>query len=133
MDSLTPEQRSENMRRIRSADTAPEMTVRRAAHALGYRFRLHVKYLPGRPDLVFPRLGKVIFVHGCFWHCHARCKQFRIPGTRREFWETKLHGNKLRDQAHLKAIRKLGWQALVIWECQTEKPGLSERLQKFLA
>lgn len=116
-DKLTAEQRSENMRRIRSKDTKPEMQVRRFVHAQGYRYRLHVSNLPGKPDLVFPKLRKVIFVHGCFWHLHKKCSEGRIPESRRDYWEPKLKRNVERDRKHTIALRKLGWKSLVVWEC----------------
>lgn len=93
------------MRRIRSVDTVPEMIVRRAAHRLGYRFRLHVRNLPGKPDLVFPRLKRIIQVHGCFWHLHQRCREAHIPKSREEYWRPKLNRNKERDQANVKKLR----------------------------
>ena len=135
MDIFTRAQRGRIMRLVRSEDTKPEMAVRRLAHGLGYRFRLHRKDLPGKPDLVFPRRGKIIFVHGCFWHQH-RCKRgSRIPSSRQEYWLPKLRGNVARDKAVLRQLRKLGWSVLVVWECQT-KPDkldrLAERIARFL-
>ncbi|MCA2971025.1 MAG: DNA mismatch endonuclease Vsr [Acidobacteriaceae bacterium] len=129
VDSLPPERRSENMRRIRSQNTAPEMIVRRMVHAMGYRYRLHVKNLPGKPDLVFPRLRKVIEVYGCFWHGHTACREGRMPATRPEYWVPKLEANRQRDRANRRRLRVLGWSILVIWECET---GDRERLQKRL-
>lgn len=132
-DVLTAEQRRYCMSRIRGKDTKPEMTVRRLVHALGYRFRLHRRDLPGCPDLVLPRHRKVIFVHGCFWHRH-RCRYGRpMPATRRQFWKKKLEGNKQRDARNRRALRRLGWDVLVVWECQTRKPHkLIDRLVVFL-
>jgi DNA mismatch endonuclease, patch repair protein len=121
-DVLTPEQRRYCMSRIRCKNTKPEMIVRRLVHALGYRYRLHVRDLPGSPDLVLPSRRKVIFVHGCFWHRH-RCKYGRPqPETRRDFWEAKLGRNKERDQQNRRVLRQLGWDVLVVWECQTRRP-----------
>ncbi|MBZ0258081.1 very short patch repair endonuclease [bacterium] len=118
MDNLTPTQRRKTMQRVRSKDTKPELTVRRLAHALGYRFRLHRADLPGKPDLVFPRLRKVIFVHGCFWHGH-NCKRGRNrPRSNQDYWIAKLDRNKQRDQKHRRALKRLGWRVLVVWECQ---------------
>ena len=134
MDRISVERRSENMRRIRDKDTAPEMLVRRLVHNLGYRYRLHAKDLPGKPDLVFRGRKKAIFVHGCFWHFHSACREGRIPGSRIEFWEAKLRRNQERDQRHLMAMSQLKWKVLVIWECEignTQK--LKQRLQKFLS
>lgn len=135
MDTLSPAQRSERMARVRSKDTKPERAVRRLAHALGYRYRLHQAYLPGRPDLVFPGRHKVVFVHGCFWHRHesATCKLARLPKSKSDFWLIKLEGNRLRDRRNLQALRKMGWKALVVWECQLrDHARLSNRLIKFL-
>lgn len=116
MDVLTPEQRRLNMSRIRGKDTAPEMVIRRALHARGFRYRLHDKRLPGKPDLVFPKHRAVIFIHGCFWHGHD-CHLFKWPATRREFWREKIERNRGRDEGTDQALRSLGWRTLVIWEC----------------
>ena len=109
--------------------------MRRLAHALGFRFRLHVGALPGKPDLVFPRLGKIIDVRGCFWHLH-RCKRCRIPGSRRSYWVGKLSRNARRDKASLQKLRRADWKVLVIWECQTGSQRidvLRERILSFLS
>lgn len=123
MDTLTPEQRSERMKRIRGRDTGPEMRVRRFIHGLGFRYRLHVKGLPGKPDIVFRRRKVVIFVHGCFWHRHPDpgCKLARMPKSREEFWQAKLDRNRERDLEVQASLEALGWKVLVIWECQTSK------------
>lgn len=123
VDSLTPEARSALMSRIRGKNTKPEMFVRRLVHGMGYRFRLHRKDLPGKPDLVFPRLKKVIFMHGCFWHYHddPECKSARIPKSNQAFWKPKLEGNRARDKSNEAKLRELGWEVMVIWECQTRK------------
>ena len=120
MDNLTPEERSAQMAKIRSRNTKPEMFVRWLVHRMGYRYRLHRKNLPGKPDLVFIAKGKVIFVHGCFWHGHL-CPLGRIPKSRVDFWETKIRENKSRDEAHLVKLEEMGWKSLVIWECQLKK------------
>lgn len=134
-DIFTPEKRREIMSLIRGRDTTPELIVRRALHGLGYRYRLHRRDLPGTPDLVFPRLGKVIFVHGCFWHRHG-CRTGRsTPATRAEFWAAKFEGNRLRDRRTLYALRRAGWQVAVVWECRLKKrhlPQTVRRLVKFL-
>jgi len=104
------------MQAIRGKDTRPELTIRSGLHALGYRFRLHRRSLPGTPDLVFPGRRTVIFVHGCFWHRH-HCHLFKWPGTRREFWRKKIMTNARNDAGHLEALRRDGWRVLVIWEC----------------
>jgi len=115
-------------------DTGPEMRVRRVTHALGYRFRLHRRDLPGTPDLIFPRLRKVIFVHGCFWHRHSGCRHARLPKSRRNYWLPKLKRNSTRDTEVVAALRALGWTVLVVWECQvaTEKD-TSKLLLPFLS
>lgn len=118
-DPLTKAQRSARMSRVRATNTQPEMTVRRLVHGMGYRYRLHAKGLPGHPDLAFKGRRKVIFVHGCFWHQHG-CSQYRMPRTRTDFWELKLHGNKVRDAKVRRALRELGWEVLVVWECQAK-------------
>jgi DNA mismatch endonuclease (patch repair protein) len=120
MDRITAEKRSANMRAIRSKDTAPEMIVRRLVHSLGYRYRLHQKYLAGRPDLVFPGRRKVIFVHGCFWHQHLGCREGRLPKTNPGYWAPKLERNQRRDLSNLEQLTSGGWTALVIWECETK-------------
>ncbi|QND24540.1 DNA mismatch endonuclease Vsr (plasmid) [Rhizobium leguminosarum bv. viciae] len=116
MDVLTPEQRSLNMSRIRGLDTKPELQLRKGLHALGYRFRLHVPDLPGRPDMVFPRYSAVIQVNGCFWHGHD-CHLFKMPTSRREFWAAKIGANKERDKRTDLALLDAGWRVLTVWEC----------------
>lgn len=115
-----PLSRSENMSRIRGKDTQPELAVRRALWAAGLRYRLHDRRLEGNPDLVFPALRTVVFVHGCFWHCHDECDNFRIPKTRSEWWAAKLARNKERDQEVQAHLRAAGWRVIVIWECETK-------------
>lgn len=127
MDTLSRAERSVRMSLVRSKDTKPEMVVRQIAHSLGFRFRLHRRDLPGSPDLVFPRLRKVVFVHGCFWHQHSCAAGDRIPKSRVTFWRKKLMGNALRDSRNVRALRRMGWQVLTIWECQT---GECERLRR---
>ena len=118
VDTLTPQQRSQQMALVRSQDTKPEWFVRSLLHQQGYRYRLHSRDLPGSPDLVFRSRNKVIFVHGCFWHRH-NCKMGnRLPKTRVEFWEQKLSDNKRRDARNRRKLRRLGWDLFVIWECQ---------------
>ena len=124
--------RSANMRAIRSKDMQPELKVRSLVHKLGYRFRLHRKDLPGKPDLVFGPRRKVIFVHGCFWHSH-NCKAAHIPKSNQEYWGPKLERNKTRDGKNIEALGAKGWQALVIWECEADDEcGLKKRLRAFL-
>ncbi|HYW10064.1 MAG TPA: very short patch repair endonuclease [Longimicrobium sp.] len=128
MDTLTPQERSQRMARVRSGNTKPEMAVRRALHALGYRYQLRSPGVPGRPDLVFPKRRKVIFVHGCFWHRHDCKMGNRTPKTRLDFWVPKLEGNATRDAATLERLRAMGWDALIVWEC--EVPSLAEQLPR---
>jgi len=119
-DVLSEEQRRRNMAAIRSADTQPELRVRRALHAAGLRYRLHVRALPGTPDLVFPSRRVVVLVHGCFWHQHPLCHNAKMPVSRPEFWGPKLAANVKRDRRQQRALRRLGWRVYVIWECQTK-------------
>ena len=133
MDTLSIAGRAENMRRIRSRDTKPELVVRSLAHRLGYRFRLHRRDLPGCPDIVFPSLRKVIFVHGCFWHHHSRCIDGHSPKSRKSYWVPKLARNKQRDKRNRAKLRGHGWRSLVVWECETvDHEPLRQRLQEFL-
>jgi DNA mismatch endonuclease (patch repair protein) len=118
-DVHTPEQRSFNMSSIRGRDTGPEMRVRRLLHQAGFRYRLHRKDLPGKPDLVFPRARTVVFVHGCFWHMH-RCKLGKpVPATNHDFWAQKRRSNVDRDKRNRALLKKAGWHVVEIWECQT--------------
>lgn len=121
-DTLTPEARSANMARIRGKDTGPEIAVRKALHAAGYRFRLHRRDLPGRPDIVLPRHRTVVLVHGCFWHRHEGCSNATTPGTRPDFWQAKFAANVERDARNNAALEALGWKVVVIWECEAGKP-----------
>jgi len=108
------------MAAIRSEDTNPEMALRRCLSSLGYRYRLHHRSLPGKPDMVFPKYRAVVFVNGCFWH-HHECPDVKMPTTRRAWWRNKLEGNRKRDMAALKALRDIGWRALVVWECSIRR------------
>ena len=133
VDTVDSRKRSEIMSRIRGRDTAPEMVVRRIAHRLGFRFRLHRGDLPGRPDLVFPRYRAVIQVHGCFWHRHPGCKYATSPKTRVGFWENKFRGNVVRDRRNEAALLELGWRVLVIWECETrDQDAVAARIEAYL-
>ncbi|WP_085795637.1 very short patch repair endonuclease [Falsiruegeria litorea] len=113
--------RSQMMSRIGSKDTKPELVVRRTLHAYGFRFRLHRKELPGKPDLVLSKYRSAIFIHGCFWHAHEGCRYFRLPKTRREFWQEKLLSNRKRDQAAVQSLIDGGWRVLIVWECATRE------------
>ena len=129
-DIKTKEERSLNMAAIRSKDTKPEMLVRRFLHAAGYRYRLHDRKLPGCPDLVFPNLHTVIFIHGCFWHGHENCNYFRLPKSNIEFWEQKIKNNVARDVRNENELKSLGWRVIRVWECDIRKvAGGEEYLQ----
>ncbi len=125
--------RSEIMSRIRGRDTKPELVVRRIAHRLGFRFRLHRKDLPGSPDIVFPRYRAIIMVHGCFWHRHSGCKYAYTPKTRVQFWRNKFEGNVVRDRRNELALSERGWRTMVIWECESkDHQAVAERIESFL-
>lgn len=133
MDKLSKERRSANMSRIRSKDTCPEITLRKLIHGLGYRFRLHRRDLPGKPDLAFPSQKKAIFVHGCFWHQHPGCREGRVPGSRLEYWVPKLSRNQQRDKAVQAALKEQGWRSLVVWECELKDTAAAlKRVRRFL-
>jgi DNA mismatch endonuclease (patch repair protein) len=118
---------------VRAKDTKPELLVRRLVHGMGYRYRLHRRDLPGTPDLVFPGRGKVIFMHGCFWHRHTGCALARLPKSRGDFWLPKLTANAARDARNVRALRRLGWRVMTIWECQLgDTAKLASRIRRFL-
>lgn len=134
-DIVTPARRSEIMSRIRAKGMKPEMVVRRLAYSMGYRYRLHRKDLPGKPDLVFGGRKKVILVHGCFWHQHSDplCKIARLPKSNQAYWVPKLQGNVMRDAEQESLLRDKGWDVLVIWECETKAGGaLAGKIADFL-
>jgi DNA mismatch endonuclease (patch repair protein) len=130
-DIISPEDRSALMGRIRGTDTGPELLVRRLLHKLGYRYRLHQRKLPGRPDIVFRAKRAVIFVHGCFWHRHD-CGLAYVPKSRSEFWRTKFARNTERDRENQQKLAAEGWKILVVWECELDSPKLERRLTRFL-
>jgi DNA mismatch endonuclease (patch repair protein) len=131
-DTRNAEQRRRIMQAVGTRDTGPELAVRRMLHGMGYRYRLQARDLPGRPDVVFRSRKKVIFVHGCFWHGH-RCRKGRAPKSRLEYWGPKLAANRARDKAQVRALRKMGWSVLTIWQCQTANvERLRDRLVGFL-
>ena len=124
------EQRSRNMSAIKSKNTKPEIAVRKLLHSMGFRFRLHRKDLPGSPDIVLPKYKTLIFVHGCFWHRHENCKYASNPKTRKEFWESKFKANVKRDLEIQEKIKNIGWQSVVIWECELkDSSALKKKLQ----
>ncbi len=120
-DVHTPAQRSYNMSRIKGKNTKPEMLVRKFLHANGFRYRLHDKKLPGKPDIVLPKYKTVIFVHGCFWHGHEGCKYYTVPKTRTEWWEEKINGNIVKDNKAVQHLQQAGWKVIIIWECHLKK------------
>lgn len=131
MDKLNPQQRSENMSRIRGKNTKPEKRVRSLLHRLGFRFRLHSRKLPGRPDIVLPRYRTVVFTHGCFWHRHENCPDATLPKSNAEFWFTKLEGNRLRDEKVRAQLEALGQNVVIVWECELKDPKiLTKKLMK---
>lgn len=121
MDRHTPEQRRRNMSAVKGKDTKPEILVRKWLHAAGYRFRLHVKELPGKPDIVLPKYKTVIFVNGCFWHQHQGCRHAKLPETNKQFWEDKLRKNAERDVQNYQKLLNMGWRVNIIWECEVTK------------
>lgn len=132
-DILSTQARSQRMALVRGKNTGPELKVRKMIYAAGYRYRIHVKGLPGRPDLVFAGRRKVIFVHGCFWHRHEGCSLARIPKSHVEFWSEKLEGNKARDLRNLQELKEMGWSTLTIWECELNNmDALMKRVYLFL-
>ena len=134
VDFVSREKRGNIMRGSRSKDTRPELAIRQALHGLGYRYRLHSKDLPGKPDIVFPKRKKAVFVHGCFWHQHDDdgCKITRKPSSNSAFWDGKFSRNQARDAANLEALQDAGWSVMTLWECEVSRVELLERLQAFL-
>jgi len=135
VDTLTKEERSKRMSLIRSKDTSPELALRRALHALGLRYRLHNKHLPGKPDIVFPRRKLAVFVHGCFWHRHDNCKVATMPKSNTAFWQEKFDRNVARDQRSCEQLKVLGWRVEIAWECELghkDVTCVAQRLQHVL-
>ena len=132
MDTRTPEQRRRIMQAVKSKNTGPELTVRRLLHGMGYRYRLHRKDLPGKPDIVFVSRRKAIFVHGCFWHGHG-CSKGRLPKSRLDYWQPKIAGNVARDRMKIDRLRSSGWDVLVVWQCEiADLDATAARLQNFV-
>ena len=132
-DVHSKETRSYNMSRIRSKDTKPEMLVRKFLHRNGFRYRLHVKNMPGKPDIVLPKYKTVIFIHGCFWHGHEGCKYYVVPKTRTEWWLNKINGNITNDANAEIALKAAGWKIITIWECDLKKAFLKNTLANLLS
>lgn len=132
-DVFSPEKRSWIMSRVKSGNTKPEMLVRSMIHRMGFRFRLHVKGLPGHPDIVLPKYKKVIFVHGCFWHGHEECPRSKRPTSNTAFWDKKLDQNLERDRRFQHMLAEAGWKVLIVWQCETKRSSeLVEKLEGFL-
>ena len=131
-DVHTKKQRSYNMSRIKGKNTKPEMLVRKFLHANGYRYKLHDKQLPGRPDIVLPKYNTVIFVHGCFWHGHKNCKYFTVPKTRTKWWTDKINGNKANDAKAVKGLKKDGWKVIIVWACKLKPAKVEASLLSLL-
>lgn len=132
-DTLSPKERSERMSRVRSKDTKPELFVRRLLSSMGYRYRLHLRSVPGNPDIVFLRRRRAVFVHGCFWHRHKGCPNCRLPKSKLDFWKPKLEGNRKRDVKKQQELKRAGWEFLVIWECEVKDgKSLAARLRSFM-
>jgi len=131
-DVHNKQQRSYNMSRIKGKDTKPEMLVRKFLFAHGYRYKLHDKKLPGKPDIVLPKYKTVIFVQGCFWHGHQNCKYYKVPQTRTDWWLNKINANKANDDKAMKALKKDGWKIITVWECNLKAAKVEKALQKIL-
>lgn len=132
MDIYDRSKRSQVMSRVRSANTQPELIVRKKLHSLGFRYRLHCRELPGTPDIVLPKYRAVVFVHGCFWHHHASCSKSKLPSSNVTFWNTKIVGNVDRDKRNIRQLRSDGWRTLVLWECDVESGKYQRKLERFL-
>lgn len=131
-DRISQDKRSENMKKIRSKNTHPEIIVRKYLFSKGLRFRIHSKELPGKPDIVLKKFNTIIFINGCFWHGHLNCKYFKLPKTRSEWWKNKIENNRMRDINNMKKLEKLGWNVLVIYECEINNLNLMKLYHKIL-
>jgi DNA mismatch endonuclease, patch repair protein len=131
-DVHTKKQRSYNMAQVKSANTKPELLVRKFLHAQGFRYTLHNKKLPGKPDIVLPKYKTIIFVHGCFWHGHNNCKYFTIPKTRTKWWADKINTNKANDEKTVRTLKKAGWRVIIVWACKLKPKNNEQTLQKIL-
>ena len=134
-DIFSPRKRTEIMKNVRTRDTECELVVRKIIFAMGYRYRLHRADLPGKPDVVFPIRKKVIFIHGCFWHGHSGCARGKLPESNISFWQKKITGNKFRDGKVLRKLKNMGWQNLIIWQCQVSHKNITRlrnRIKEFL-
>jgi len=133
MDHLTKEKRSWNMRRITSKDTAPEIAFRKLVHQAGFRYRLHDKTLPGKPDLVLKKYRTAVFIHGCFWHGHENCRRSNTPKTNKQYWKDKIERNVARDEKNVTMLGRAGWRVFVVWECELKMPEkVLKRFQRFI-
>ncbi|HMO61073.1 MAG TPA: very short patch repair endonuclease [Ferruginibacter sp.] len=131
-DVHNPQQRRYNMQQIKSTNTKPELMVRQFLFGEGYRYRLHKKNLPGKPDIVLPKHKTIIFVHGCFWHGHSNCKYYKVPGTRTEWWLNKINTNKANDKKAVKTLKENGWKIITLWECELKPDKREKTLYKLL-
>lgn len=132
MDKIDAKRRSWNMSRIKSNDTAPELLLRSSLHRAGYRFRLHYKNLPGKPDIVLPKYQTVIFVNGCFWHMHTMCGKFHWPSSNQDYWRPKILRNVERDRENYNQLEKLGWKVIIVWECELKKKKCEETIRRLI-
>ena len=133
IDTVSPKKRSWMMGRVKNKNTAPEIKLRKLIFSMGIRYRLHCKDLLGRPDIVFQGRKKVIFMHGCFWHGHPNCKASKLPETRKDFWNTKINSNQVRDRENIRDLENLGWKVLIIWQCElNDVLNIAEKIRSFL-
>jgi DNA mismatch endonuclease (patch repair protein) len=133
IDRVSPKKRSWMMGRVKNKNTAPEIKLRKLVFSMGFRYRLHCKDLPGHPDIVFRGRKKVIFMHGCFWHGHPDCKASKLPETRKDFWNTKINSNQVRDRENIRDLENLGWKVLIIWQCElNDVLNITEKIRSFL-
>ena len=132
-DTHSPQVRSYNMSRIRSSNTKPEETVRKYLFSKGFRFRKNDKRYPGKPDIVLPKYKAIVFIHGCFWHCHAGCTNFVQPQTNQSYWQEKLERNRIRDSENIEKLSNSGWHIIVVWECELKESVCYQRLERLCA
>ena|SRR5271157_871644 len=133
MDIYNREKRSQIMANVKSRNTKPEMVVRKLLFSMGYRYRINYSRLPGKPDIVLPKYHSAIFVHGCFWHHHKGCSKSKYPSTNHEFWVRKIVSNVKRDRKNIASLERLGWKVLVIWECETKRADLHQKIQRYFS
>ena len=132
-DNKTKKQRSFNMSMVKSKGTKPELQIINALNILNLKYKLHDQYLPGKPDIIIPNNNTVLFIHGCFWHQHKSCKKAKLPQTNTKFWKTKLKNNTIRDRNNIKALQRMGWNVIILWECEILKANPKDLLQRKLS